>query len=109
MGHSTRTRGQRGLTQRLHLCSEWILAVRLRTALLDRRQKRRIYAEQGVPHLWLVDPLVRSLEIFRLTEGGYTALGTFGEAEVVRAPPFEAIELELDALWPNPVTPLPNL
>lgn len=47
---------------------------------------------------------------FHRGRGGatYRALGTYGENEHVRAPPFEAIELQLEALWPNTVTPLPE-
>jgi Uma2 family endonuclease len=67
------------------------------------------YAREGVPHLWLIDPLVRSLEVFRLEGPSYLLLGTFGENERVRADPFAAVELELAALWPNTVTPLPDL
>jgi Uma2 family endonuclease len=78
------------------------------THLIDRRIKMRIYAEHQVPHLWLVDPLVRSLEVYLLDGPSYRATGTYGEDEKVRVPPFEAIELELAALWPSTVTPLPK-
>jgi Uma2 family endonuclease len=78
------------------------------TQLIDRRTKMRIYAERGVPFLWLVDPLVRSLEVYVLDGASYRAQGTYGENERVRVPPFEALELELEALWPNTVTPLPE-
>ena len=32
----------------------------------DRVRKRRIYAEQGVPHYWIVNPEARTLEAFVL-------------------------------------------
>jgi hypothetical protein len=45
-----------------------------------------------------------------LCEGGsYLLLGAFGENERVRVEPFAAVALELAALWPNTVTPLPDL
>ena len=75
------------------------------TALLDRTRKLPIYAREGVAHLWLVDPRVRSLEVFRLDGETYRLAATHGEAEVVRAEPFDAVPLELAALWPNPPTP----
>jgi Uma2 family endonuclease len=78
------------------------------TALIDRRIKMRIYARERVPYLWLVDPIVRSLEVYRLEGENYLALGVYGEDERVRAEPFDAIELELQALWPDTVTPLPK-
>ncbi len=78
------------------------------TALVDRRLKMRILARERVPFVWLVDPQVRSVEVYRLEGDNYAALGTYGEDEVVRLEPFEAIELELRALWPETVTPLPK-
>lgn len=70
-----------------------------RTRSRDKGQKMRIYAREGVRHLWHVDPLTRTLEIFRLTEGQWHLVHSFtGEARV-RAEPFEAIELELALVW----------
>jgi len=49
------------------LASDWVCEViSPRTATFDRRQKMRIYAREGVGFLWLVDPLARSLEVYRL-------------------------------------------
>lgn len=79
------------------------------TALLDRRQKMRIYGEQGVPFVWLVDPVVRSLEVYARDGERYVATGTFGEDDVVRAVPFEALALELAALWPSTVNAPRNI
>ena len=92
------------------LAPDWVCEVLSPgTALLDRRRKMPIYARERVPHLWLVDPIVRSLELYLLEGERYVHLGTFGENERVRAVPFDAIELELEALWPNTVTPLPDI
>ena len=71
------------------------------TALADRRRKLPVYAREGVRHVWLVDPLLRSLEAFRLDGEGYRLLATYGESECARIEPFDAIELELAALWPE--------
>jgi len=92
------------------LAPDWVCEVLSPgTALLDRRRKMPIYARERVPHLWLVDPIVRSLEVYLLERERYVHLGTFGENERVRAVPFDAIELELEALWPSTVTPLPDI
>ncbi len=71
------------------------------TALLDRRRKLPVYAREGVRHAWLVSPLERSVEVFRLDGDSYRLVAVHGESEVVRLEPFDAIELELTALWPN--------
>jgi Uma2 family endonuclease len=69
------------------------------TALLDRRSKLPLYAQAGVAHLWLVDPIARSVEVFILDQDSYRLAMVHGENEVVRLPPFDAIELSLEALW----------
>ena len=69
------------------------------TAQTDRSLKLPIYAEQGVGHCWLVDPLLRTLEAYALSDGRWLLLATLKEAEPVRLPPFDAIEFALDALW----------
>ena len=69
------------------------------TENLDRRRKLAIYGEHGVGHVWLVDPLVRTLEILRFHEGNWLIVATHGNDEVVRAEPFDAIELPLQRLW----------
>jgi hypothetical protein len=52
-------------------------------------------------HLWLLDPIVRTLEVLRLEDGRWVLLATHSDTGVVRAEPFEAIEIELPALWPD--------
>lgn len=69
------------------------------TAVLDRHRKLPIYAKEGVGHVWLVDPKAQLLEIFRLDGETYRAVASFAEDEEIRAEPFDAIELELGALW----------
>jgi Uma2 family endonuclease len=69
------------------------------TAARDRSRKLPIYAAEKVAHIWLVDPIVQTLEVFRLDATGWRLVGTWEGAAVVRAEPFEAIELELAALW----------
>jgi Uma2 family endonuclease len=69
------------------------------TVQLDRAKKLRIYAEHGVRHAWLVDPILRTLEVLRLEGGRWSLLDTLVGNAVVRAEPFEALDLELGALW----------
>lgn len=69
------------------------------TGRIDRSRKMRIYAREHVERLWLVDPLARTLEIYRLEGGRWLVVGAHGGDDVVRAEPFEAIELRLDRWW----------
>ena len=82
------------------LAPNWICEVLSpSTARIDRGRKLRIYAEAGVAHAWLVNPLERTLEVLRLREGAWTIVGAWEDSAVVRVEPFEAIELELGRLW----------
>jgi Uma2 family endonuclease len=69
------------------------------TSRHDRTKKLPIYARVGVPHLWLLDPLVQTLEVFRLEAGYWVVLATHGGDEIVRAAPFEAVTVALARLW----------
>lgn len=69
------------------------------TALCDRSVKIPIYARERVAHVWLVDPQIRSIEVFRLDGDGYRLVAAHGDAELVRLEPLDAVELELAALW----------
>lgn len=50
-------------------------------------------------NLWLIDPKVRTLEVWRLEGQGYQKIAQHEGAAKVRAEPFEALELELGFLW----------
>ncbi|MDY7226309.1 Uma2 family endonuclease [Hyalangium rubrum] len=82
------------------LAPDWVCEVlSTSTAALDRAVKLPVYAREGVRHVWLVDPVLRTLELFRLEEGRYTLLVTHTGGALVRVEPFEALELELAFLW----------
>jgi Uma2 family endonuclease len=82
------------------LAPDWICEVLSpSTAGLDRVRKKHIYAREGVEYVWLVDPVGRTQEAFQLRDGQWWELGSWSEEERVRAAPFDAIELELGALW----------
>jgi Uma2 family endonuclease len=69
------------------------------TRKLDLTVKRDRYGTAGVAHLWLVDPLARTLEAFALQEGNWTLRASLKDADEVRLPPFEAIAFALSGLW----------
>jgi len=80
---------------------DWICEVVSPSAAgLDRIVKLPRYAEHQIGHAWLVDPLSRSLEVYRLVDGRWSMVGADQGTEKVRAEPFDAIELDLALLWP---------
>jgi Uma2 family endonuclease len=72
------------------------------TERIDRGHKLRIYAEAGVLHAWLVNPIERTLEVLRLHEGHWLITGVFSGSDSVQAEPFEAVTIALADLWAEP-------
>ncbi|MEW6267621.1 MAG: Uma2 family endonuclease [Thermodesulfobacteriota bacterium] len=69
------------------------------TYRLDRTRKMDIYAEHGVAFLWLVDPLTKILETFKLQDGKWLVLKNYAENDKARAEPFPEVEIDLANLW----------
>lgn len=65
----------------------------------DRMGKMPIYATYEVPYLWLIDPIDKTLEVFRLKEGEWVVAGLYEEDTKVRAVPFVDVEINLSDLW----------
>jgi Uma2 family endonuclease len=66
---------------------------------LDRLKKLPLYAREDIPYAWIVDPILRTVEVDRLMSGRWSLLGTYGGDETVRIEPFDAIEIPLATLW----------
>lgn len=65
----------------------------------DRVTKRRLYARHRVPYYWLVDPQTRTLEALRLEGELWVETGSWGEGDVARVEPFDAIALDVGRLF----------
>lgn len=82
------------------LAPDWICEVLSPlTARLDRAAKLPVYAREGVTHAWLIDPVLKTLEVLRREGGSWLLVTTFAGDAAVRAEPFDAIELDLSVLW----------
>jgi Uma2 family endonuclease len=69
------------------------------TESIDRGRKLRIYAREGVAHVWLVNPIAKTLEVYRLSDSNWLLIHTHAGNEVVRAEPFEVVPLEIGRWW----------
>jgi Uma2 family endonuclease len=84
----------------LTLAPDWACeVVSPSTERIDRAKKLPLYAREGVRHAWLVNPKTRTLEVLRNEGGRWLLLVTHAAEARVRAEPFEAVELDLLALW----------
>ncbi|MBI5515127.1 MAG: Uma2 family endonuclease [Deltaproteobacteria bacterium] len=90
------------------LSPDWVCEVLSeRTEAVDRGRKMRIWRREKVGHVWLLSPELKTLEVYALaaqeTPAGvrdrYSLVDTYEGNARVRAEPFEALELDLAALW----------
>lgn len=69
------------------------------TERIDRGKKLQRYARESVAHVWLLNPVQQSLEVLALDNGRWVSQGRHEGVALVRAAPFDSLELELDAFW----------
>ena len=65
---------------------------------VDTVKKLRNFHAAGVPHYWLLDEPARSLTVYRHSADGYVTVLVAEAGQIVRAEPFEAIELNVSEL-----------
>jgi Uma2 family endonuclease len=65
----------------------------------DTVKKVRRYHQAGVPHYWILDEVARTLTVYRHGPDGYVIALVAEADEVVRAEPFDAIDLRVGALF----------
>jgi Uma2 family endonuclease len=84
----------------VELPPDWICeVVSPSTERIDRARKMGIYARVKVPHLWLINPLSRTVEVYLLEGAAWKLVATHEGDARVRIHPFEAIELDLSRWW----------
>lgn len=83
------------------LAPDWICEVLSpSTAKLDLVRKLPRYARAAVEYAWVIDPFNnQTLEVFHQEHERWVLVTAFVGDDRVRAEPFDAVELELGALW----------
>lgn len=82
------------------LAPDWVCeVVSPSTGRLDRTRKMPVYAREDVRHLWMVDPVARTLEVYRLEGASWAVAGTYGGDETIHAEPFDLVELDMRRWW----------
>jgi Uma2 family endonuclease len=82
------------------LAPDWVCEIlSSSTERLDRVRKLPAYARHGVGHAWLINPSTRTLEVYRREGGSWVLAATHADDALVRAEPFDAIEIDLLRLW----------
>lgn len=92
---------------RIDIAPDWVCEVHSpSTRRFDRVKKMAIYARHEVEYAWLIDPIDRTIEVKHLQSGYWTDLAVYSEG-LIRAQPFDAIELDLDKIWGSAALPAP--
>jgi len=79
---------------------DWICEVLSRsTAHIDLGAKRIAYHRAGVEHYWVADPANETLTVLRRTPDGYVIELSAGRGDIVRAVPFDLVEINVDAIF----------
>jgi Uma2 family endonuclease len=81
-----------------HLVVE-VASPRPRDVRRDRVEKPADYARARVRYYWIVDPQLRSLEVFELARDGRYAVALTASRGRVRAPGCPGLVVDLDSLW----------
>lgn len=79
---------------------DWVCEVLSESnAAKDRTEKLPLYARSGVSHVWLVDPIACTIEIYRLDGDSYRYVAAAVGGGRHALEPFDAVELDLTPLW----------
>jgi Uma2 family endonuclease len=73
------------------------------TARYDVVKKQRTLHAHGVPHYWIADPEHETLMVLRHGPDGYVNVLNAGVGDVVRAEPFDAIDVDVGELFGHEV------
>ena len=88
-------------TAYFEIAPDWVCEVLSpSTARVDRIQKMPLYAQSGVGYLWLIDPDLKTLEVFELVNQRWQLQACYQNDDNVSAVPFDAIGFSLTELWP---------
>lgn len=69
------------------------------TGYYDLRSKYKVYEKKGVQEYWIVDPQVKSIQIFRLQEGKFVLDQEVEEQGVVKSRVIPGLEIRLESIF----------
>lgn len=78
------------------------------TQARDRGVKLDIYLREQVGHVWLVDPIAETLEVYRHGGAHWIRCALYAGNAAVHAEPFDSFELQLTKIWRRPPPPSPD-
>lgn len=65
-----------------------------KTAFLDKKLKRKVYARSGVKELWFVDPDVKTVQVFFLQKDPERPTASYSEKDTLTSPHFPGLKIK---------------
>ena len=70
-----------------------------KTAKLDKGVKKEIYSRTGVQELWIVDPDLENIQVYRLAESSDVPVGTFGVKQKFQTPLLPGLKIPVAKIF----------
>jgi len=87
----------------IRLVPDWVCEILSpSTADRDLGDKLHGYHRAHVGHYWIVEPAAQTLTVYRWEEAGYTTALTARAGDLVRAEPFDALDIALASVFDLP-------
>ncbi|EMN27570.1 putative restriction endonuclease [Leptospira kirschneri serovar Mozdok] len=85
--------------KRIEGAPDWIAEILSEgNAYHDLKTKKRLYEKHGVLEYWIVDPIERSVEVYRNGESGFTLFSSVNSGKIVSAL-LDGFSVEIDSIF----------
>ncbi|EMN00277.1 putative restriction endonuclease [Leptospira noguchii str. 1993005606] len=89
--------------KRIEGAPDWIAEILSEgNAYHDLKTKKKLYEKHGVLEYWIVDPMERSVEVYRNGESGFTLFSSASSGKISSSI-LEGFWIELDRLFSKPI------
>ena len=78
---------------------DWVCEILSTNRRNDIVKKKRVYHRHQLPHYWILDPLEKTLSVFRWAEPGYVLVLAAVAEDLVHPEPFDALEVVVAELF----------
>ena len=70
---------------------------------IDKVVKYISYEQMGVKEYWIINPKMRSVEVYSLSNKEYVLVGEYRDDELITSPLLRGLELQVNAIFPQSV------
>jgi len=70
-----------------------------KTAFLDKKSKRRVYARSGVKELWIIDPDIKTIQVYFLQKDAERPATNYTEKDTLTSPHFPGLKFKATEIF----------